>query len=280
MLLRKVLPSSALQPFVKCFWIFDIEESDIPFTQLLFPFGSFELILNLYNPPQMQIIGNNKRFIQPESFYPGQFTKPFILDFTKSSKCIGVSFHSWVGNFLFDIPAMEFTDKTICLKSISNENNLLEKLHYSKNERDLIFNLENYLIEKIKYYKMDSVTACIAKLIISNPSIPNFKNIIQTSGISRRRIEQRFISSIGLPMSSYARKARFQNAVSLIRANKLKNLSYIGLEAGYYDQSHFIREFKEFSGLTPKDFKKETSTMKEFVSNLLQNEMFTNFEKG
>jgi len=280
MLLKKIFPSTVLQPFVRCYWLFDIEESDIPYTQLLFPFGSFELILNLYNPPKMQILGDGKSFIQPNCFYPGQFTKPFILDFAKSSKCIGVSFHPWVGNFLFNIPAKEFTDKTICLDSISNQNNLLDKLLHSNNEPNLIFILESYLIEKIRYYKMDPITTSIAKLIISNPSLPNFKNILQSSGISRRRIEQRFISSIGLTMSSYSRKARFQNAVSLIRANKLKSLSYIGLEAGYYDQSHFIREFKEFSGLTPNDFKNEKSSMKEFVSNLMQNDVSDCYEKG
>ena len=133
MLLKKILPTPDLQPFVRCYWLFEIEESDTPFTQLLFPFGSFELILNLHNPPKMQIFGSNKSFTQPDSFYPGQFTKPFILDFAKPSKCIGVSFHSWVGNFLFDIPAKEFTDKTISLNSISNDNNLLDKLLYSKN---------------------------------------------------------------------------------------------------------------------------------------------------
>ena len=246
MLLKKILPSTDLQPFVRCYWLFDIEESDIPFTQLLFPFGSFELILNLHNPPKMQILGNNKSFTQPDSFYPGQFTKPFILDFAKSSKCIGVSFHSWVGNFLSDIPAKEFTDKTISLTSISHDHNLLDKLLHAKNESELILLLETYLIE----------------------------NIMHSLGISRRRIEQRFISSIGLPMGCFVRKIRFQNAVSLIQTNPMKSLSYIGLEAGYYDQSHFIREFKKFSGLSPNVFKKETSSMKNFVSNLIQHDVY------
>ncbi len=273
MLLKKLLPTPDLQPFVRCYWLFDIEETDTPFSQLLFPFGSFELILNLHNPPQMQILGNNKSFTQPDCFYPGQFTKPFILDFAKSSKCIGVSFHSWVGNLLFDIPAKEFTDKTISLSSIHNENNLLDKLLHSKNESDLIIQLETYLIEKIKNYKTDTVSSLIAKTIIGNPSLPNIENILHSLGISRRRIEQRFISSIGLPMGCFARKIRFQNAVSLIQTDPLKSLSYIGLEAGYYDQSHFIREFKKFSGLSPNVFKKETSSMKNFVSNLIQHDV-------
>jgi len=273
MLLKKILPSPKLQPFVRCYWLFDILDSDIPYTQLLFPFGSFELILNLRNPPQMQILGDNKHFKQPDSFYPGQFTKPFILDFTKSSKCVGVSFHPWVGNFLYNIPAKEFTDKTIPLNSISNENDLLDKLLHSNNESDLILILETYLLEKIKDYEMDSVTNLIAKTIICNPSTPNFKNILCSLGISRRRIEQRFVYSIGLSMGSFVRKIRFQNVVSLIQTDPMKSLSYIGLEAGYYDQAHFIREFKEFSGLTPKEFKKETSSLKEFVSNLMQNDL-------
>jgi AraC-like DNA-binding protein len=46
-------------------------------------------------------------------------------------------------------------------------------------------------------------------------------------------------------------------------------LTHIGLEAGYYDQSHFIKDFKEFSGTSPKKFLNQSSGMKSFVSDLI-----------
>ena len=70
-------------------------------------------------------------------------------------------------------------------------------------------------------------------------------------------------------MGCFVRKIRFQNAVSLIQTNPMKSLSYIGLEAGYYDQSHFIREFKDFSGVTPKEFLKQNSDLNSNVSELM-----------
>ena len=95
------------------------------------------------------------------------------------------------------------------------------------------------------------------------------KNIISSIGVTRRRIEQRFLETTGLPMGFFVRKVRFQKAVNLLRFKNELSLTKIGLMAGYYDQSHFIREFKEFSGVTPKEFIQNSTDMKSFVSELM-----------
>ncbi len=266
---KKIIPSAALQPFVRHYWLFDVNECDIPFSQLLFPFGSFELIVNLHNAPQMKVLGDNESFLQPESLYPGQFTKPFVLNFTQSTKCIGVSLQPWMGNLLFNIPAQEFTDRVTRVQSIDSKNQLREKLIDAKNETALLQQLESHLLDKLRDYKPDNVSSTIAKSIILNPTADAYKNIVGTIGISRRRIEQRFLETTGLPMSFFVRKVRFQKAVGLLRDDSNFSLTQIGLDAGYYDQAHFIREFKEFAGVTPKTFLKENSELKKFVSELI-----------
>ncbi|MBK5285248.1 MAG: AraC family transcriptional regulator [Bacteroidia bacterium] len=263
------MPSPALQPYVRNYWLFDVNEADIPFSQLLFPFGSFELIINLLNAPHMKVLGDKLSFLQPDSLYPGQFTKPFVLNFTQSTKCIGVSLQPWMGNLLFNIPAQEFTDRVTHLQSIDDKSKLRDNLLDAANQSDLIQRLEKHLMEKLKYYKTDGVTSVIAKTIISNPASQDFKTILSDIGLTRRRVEQRFLETTGLPIGFFVRKLRFQRAVNLLRFNTNRSLTQIGFDAGYFDQSHFIREFKGFSGLTPKEFVKQTSEMKIFVSDLM-----------
>jgi AraC-like DNA-binding protein len=266
---KKIIPSLALQPYVRNYWLFDINKSDIPFSQLLFPFGSFELIFNLLNAPEMIILGESQAFLQPDSIYPGQFTKPFVLKFTKSTKCIGVSFQPWMGNLLFNVPAQEFTDRIIHVGTIDSKMRLRDKLLDANNEIAIKQQLEFYLLERLKGYKPDWISSAIAKNIINSPTTSEFKSILSSIGITRRRVEQRFLETTGLPMGLFLRKIRFQRAVNLLRLNRHLSLTRIGLKAGYYDQSHFIREFKEFAGVVPKEFLSQNSEIKDFVSELM-----------
>lgn len=266
---KKIIPSPALQPFVKYFWLLDVDENDIPFSQLLIPFGSFELIFNLVNAPEMKIDGTHKAVSQSDNLFPGQFTKPFLLKYTKPFSSVGISLQPWTGNLLFNTPAQYFTNCLTNVNDLDRKFALREQLLNAQNENEITLLFENYLLEKLKYYEVDSVSADIAKAILKNPSVNEYKDIVSTIGFTRRRIEQRFLESTGLPMGNFVRKIRFQKAVNILRCKTKLSLSDIGLEAGYYDQSHFIREFKEFSSVTPKEFVKQNSATNSNVSELM-----------
>ena len=72
-------------------------------------------------------------------------------------------------------------------------------------------------------------------------------------------------------MSLYIRKARFQKAVNLLKTTPNLHLTQAGLQAGYYDQSHFINEFKQFSSVTPGRFIKNNSEIKDVLKMLMPN---------
>lgn len=224
----------------------------------------------------MRLVDDSNNFKQPDSLYIGQFTKPFILNFNQRSRCIGVSLQPWVGNLLFDIPAQEFKDRITQVESIGPPLSLLEKLLESKNESGCFHELELFLAEKFRRNNPDKVSHYIAKSILNNSSNFELKNILSNIGFTRRRIEQRFLESTGITMGFFIRKLRFQKAVCLMQNQIDLNLTHIGLDAGYYDQNHFIKEFKDFSGITPKEFRKQHSKMKDFVSEL----MMVNFGKS
>ena len=263
-------PTPVLNDLVKCYWKLELEEQDVPYSQLYFPYGSFELIYFPTNKCEMNFVGDNFKFEQPELFYSGQITKPFQLHFKKSCICYGVSLYPWAGKVLYTIPANEFKNRLIPLHDIESENLKFEK----ENSDDQVFSkFESYLMARASQNTMDEMSKVLAKKIINLNDTPTIKSLTSEIGLSKRRIEQRFLHSTGLSISTFIRKIRFQKAVEYLKNKSESNsLTEIGLSAGYYDQSHFISEFKSFSALTPTDFLKQTSELKTVIVSLSKNE--------
>ena len=73
-------------------------------------------------------------------------------------------------------------------------------------------------------------------------------------GYSRKQLINRFRQHIGLPPKLAARVIRFSHAVRLLQESEERNWMDIAFDAGYYDQSHLIRDFLEFTGSTPTEY--------------------------
>jgi AraC-like DNA-binding protein len=69
--------------------------------------------------------------------------------------------------------------------------------------------------------------------------------------ISKRQFEKRFLREVGIPPQFYIRVKRFNEAMKLIESGQYETLADVAYALGFFDQSHFIRDTKEFSGVTP-----------------------------
>ncbi len=96
--------------------------------------------------------------------------------------------------------------------------------------------------------------------ILKNPS-SNLRNNLETRiGLSTGRVEQRFLASVGVSMGFFHSLSRFEKSLELITMDQNHSLTEIGFQAGYYDQSHFIGDFKRFAKETPSSFVKRIAT--------------------
>jgi AraC-like DNA-binding protein len=82
------------------------------------------------------------------------------------------------------------------------------------------------------------------------------KKLQQTLNLSERSLQRKFEQCIGIPPRLFSKIAQFQAAMGQLRNGKFSRLSDIAYENGYADQSHFIRDFKKFTGLSPLAFQK------------------------
>jgi len=89
-----------------------------------------------------------------------------------------------------------------------------------------------------------------------NQAAPRVREAAKYLGLSQRRFIQVFKSEVGMTPKLFSRIQRFQQTRTFIQHNPSIKWADIAVDLGYFDQSHFIREFVEFSGLSPTEYLK------------------------
>ena len=128
---------------------------------------------------------------------------------------------------------------------------------------DRIHLIEKFLLDKLthsekKIKRIDLIKDVMSELT-KDDFFDNINNVAARYGITSRYLQKLFAQHTGLTPKLYSKINRFQNSLVLV-AQKNTPLTSIAYECGYFDQSHFIREFKSFTGQTPSSFTAEDSS--------------------
>lgn len=126
------------------------------------------------------------------------------------------------------------------------------------------------LYQKLLKSKQDKIIDHSIRLMFDDAKGINSYDLSSLFHISRRQFQRKFKEYVGVAPETYMRIIKFQKSVYLLRTRQYKNLSDIGFSLNYADQSHFGREFKLFSGYTPKEFLSKTHLQHSFLINHTQ----------
>jgi AraC-like DNA-binding protein len=123
--------------------------------------------------------------------------------------------------------------------------------------------IETYLLQRLsncqfKFSKMDLV-ADVMNEMKRDDFFDNIRNVASRYGFSSRYLQKIFLQYTGLTPKLYSKINRFQNSLQLIAKNDA-SLTSVAYECNYFDQSHFIREFKSFTGVNPSAFNAGTTS--------------------
>ncbi|SEB53048.1 Helix-turn-helix domain-containing protein [Tenacibaculum sp. MAR_2009_124] len=116
--------------------------------------------------------------------------------------------------------------------------------------------IEIFLLKKLSKYKStESVhwNASLHQLYREFNSI-SFLDLALKCNISYRQYERNFKQKFGITPKKFQRITRLQKTAKEVLLNKTDSYLHIALDNGYYDQSHFIKEFKNLSGITPSEY--------------------------
>ena len=249
-------PLPELQPFIKCFWSLEDDAKSEPVKQRVLPDGCMEMIFH-YGDLYRQYFEDGTSTIQPRSFIYGQITKYIEIAPTGRSGIISARFLPDGISPFINIPLSALENKAVPLTEIFNENGkLLEgEVIKAKDNQERIKLIETFLLSKLSEQPViDAITKSCVDVIFQTKGQIVLTELADKMDINRRNMERKFLSVIGISPKQLVRVARLQATLKMLEQKKTMSLTEIAYENGYFDQAHFIKDFKEFTGMSPKSF--------------------------
>ena len=249
-------PIASLQPFVKCFWTLDAEATPSPVRQRVVPDGCMEMIFN-YGDRFYQYPENGSGFLQPQSFVFGQISSFLEIAPSGVTGIVAARFlPEGLAPFL-DCSVISLENKAVAIQELfGNAGDELENaIMQSVSNRERIDQLESFLLARLETPgTIDSITRACVQTILKTQGQLGVDELADKLNIHRRNMERRFETAVGMSPKQLSRVVRLQSALKLMEQKKYSNLTSLAYESGYYDQAHFIKDFKEFTGISPKSF--------------------------
>lgn len=163
-----------------------------------------------------------------------------------------VHFHPWGAAAFLTAPMHELADQSLGLSSLLDPSLIREvedRLAESKDHSQRIHIVENFLLSLRQTRVPDGPVRKAVRLLQAQPSL-DVVSMAGQLGLGERQLERKFREWIGIGPKRFARLARFQQVVQNLKRRPRSFEST--LEQGFYDQAHFIKEFRAFTGTTPE----------------------------
>jgi AraC-like DNA-binding protein len=264
MIFRKIDPSHFLQQFIECFWQIDSVGNVKIETQKIIPDGYPETIFHYKDSYEIKIHGDWER--QPKMLLGGQLKKHFFLRNTGESGMIGIKWKPAALAHLFDLKMDSLTNDVIELPDAMHFlfSPLMGRNLNLADEHPLEL-LDDFLSDQLKDDRgfTEKLAHKASTLILNKEGLINIKELTNRLNCSERQLERVFKSAIGLSPKFYSRIIRMGKTFELMKEgnNSWSDLVY---ESGFYDQPHFIKNFKEFTGEDPSAYGFEERNMANF----------------
>ncbi len=238
-------PRKELRPYVRYYWTLKSNEY---FKVLTFPTGCPQMIFHRRTPlfiPELSAF-------QSRFTISGQVNFPAHLSSVGDTEMIVAVFHPHTISMFTDTPPSAFYNQEISGYDIGNKrlNLLAEKILECSCSQATISFIEQWLTSKINCsLNIDRIGAAVSALLHSTST--KVETLASTACLGNKQFERLFRQYVGMNPKEYGRIVRFQRSLRMMQSGS-RNYADIAYANGYADQSHFIREFRQFSGLTPK----------------------------
>ncbi|MDX1959631.1 MAG: helix-turn-helix domain-containing protein [Leptospiraceae bacterium] len=252
-------PHPDLELIVNCYWTLEVPKSDTTIKQRIIPDGLLELALILGDDIK-RYTTEDEYILQPRSMVLGQTMEPFFIEPTGYVNTFAIRFYPYGFANLVTVPIKELANKETAIVELFGERTSKElehKIIEAKDVQQRIEIIEDFLFQKLtEPVTIDKLVKSTVDMLISSRGSISINTILNENASQRRTLERKFREVIGISPKQLGKVVRLQAALKILLNDEKENLTYVAHETEYYDQAHFIKDFKEFTGINPKEFLK------------------------
>jgi AraC-like DNA-binding protein len=250
-------PSPRLAAYVRCIWTFEAdaqEAGDAP--QRIVPDGRPELVLH-FGAPFVEAHSSSEE-VQSRAVFAGQITRPLWLRPDGHAGVVGIRFHPAGARRFIGMPLFETTDVRVALGDLwpAQARSLVERMLDAADTSERVAIAEAFVAHRIALHDRahDTLVTSCAQRIEGSRSPFAIDELVRETGVGRRQLERRFRDAIGIPPRLLGGILRFRSVFEALEHGGRAPWTDAALAAGYFDQSHLIRDFRRFVGCTPREF--------------------------
>ena len=253
-----VIPAPPLSRFVELLWYY--QEAAKPHAkERLMSDGCVSFIINLaeeetriYDPDDISKVTK----FSPCSL-SGPQTKSFVIDTDEQTCVVGVSFRAGGTVPFLGLPSDELHNQHVDLDDLWGRlsRELRERALAASTPEAKLRAIELVLLERAAgMFDGQPVVEYAVDKFLARPAALKVNEVADRTGFSKRRFIELFKQHVGMPPKLFCRVRRFQQVLRRITSGKPVNWSDLALDGGYFDQAHFIHDFRAFSGINPSKY--------------------------
>lgn len=256
MQMSRYRPAPPLDRFIECFWWSHRDEPQDDSEHML-PSGGAQLLFALHETPIFcrSSKGENTS-AWSGSIVHGPQSSYYVAGPKPKGGVVGVSFRPGAAGPVLGVSTAELADRHVALEAIWGRRgvDLQHRLMAAGDPTAMFRILEQSLSARI--HRPLLIHPAVAQALVSHPAAAaRVAQIQRASGYSARHFISLFRASVGLNPKHYYRIRRFNCAVRNLAAADRQSLGDLAAAAGYSDQAHFTREFREFAGVAPTQYR-------------------------
>ncbi len=249
-------PHPDLSALVKFYWTLEVPFDPKNQKQKIIPDGCIEMTFNLKDKIK-RYVSENDFIVHPNAMVMGQRTKSYFIEPLGDVDSFAICFYPYGFASFVATPLEDLVDIEVTLGSLFGENpakTLEQDILEATTTQKRIEIIETFLLERLNQNASieNLVKTTVDSLLATNGS-NSINQILKDDLSKRRQLERNFKKQIGISPKQLGKVLRLQAALKMLLNDK-ESLTNIAYESEYFDQAHFIKDFKEFIGTTPKEF--------------------------
>lgn len=252
-----IKPTGVLSQFIRHYWVLEADASEGEVCERIIPTGNIELMFH-YGDPFVVNKYSEKEKEQPRTFISGISSN--YADIYTQGTCglITVTFLPYGACNFFRFPLHQVEDSIVDMDDLYKESVKLieEQISAATTTSERIAIVEKFLYRQLSPVYNRELSIIQKGILLVNESRGQIaaKDLADKLALSPKSLERKFSTLLGKTPKQFLRIVRFQEVIRRFSQKDYSPLTDYAYTNGYFDQAHFIKDFKALSGYTPREF--------------------------